>query len=68
MTEAPLKLAPLRRLGRGVPATLAVMTTRVERPHGCLQPVQVDEVVPDPEHVRDPARRQGPYSMPYRAD
>jgi len=39
---------------------------RVERPNGCLEPVQVDDVVADPDHIRDLACAHGPYFMPAR--
>ena len=39
---------------------------RVERPNGCLEPVQVNDVVADPDHIRDLARAHGPYFMPAR--
>jgi hypothetical protein len=42
------------------------MTITLDRPAGCLEPVAIDRVVPDPERIRDLARANGPYFMPAR--
>ena len=42
------------------------MTTKVDRPLGCLEPVPLTQVVEDPEAVREIARQNGPYFMPAR--
>ena len=42
------------------------MTTKIDRPLGCLPPVSIEHVVQDPETVRAVARANGPYFMPAR--
>ena len=42
------------------------VTTNLERPNGCLQPVAIDHVVDEPDLIRDIARNNGPYFMPAR--
>jgi len=42
------------------------MTTKVDRPLGCLQPIPITQVVDDPEAIREIARKNGPYFMPAR--
>ncbi len=42
------------------------MTVTIERPAGCLTPVALEEVVSDPDRIRDLARVSGPYFMPAR--
>lgn len=43
-----------------------MVTTFVERPNGCLSPVQLDPVLDDPESIRAIAMSNGPYFMPAR--
>ena len=42
------------------------MTTTVDRPKGCLPPIQIDHVVDEPDLIREIARKNGPYFMPAR--
>ena len=42
------------------------MTTKIDRPLGCLAPVPIECVVEDPEGIREVARANGPYFMPAR--
>ena len=42
------------------------MTTTLDRPQGCLRPIPIEQVVEDPEAIREIARRNGPYFMPAR--
>ena len=42
------------------------MTTIVERPKGCLPPIQINHVVDEPDLIREIARNNGPYFMPAR--
>ena len=42
------------------------MTTTVERPKGCLPPIQIGHVVDEPDLIREIARNNGPYFMPAR--
>lgn len=41
-------------------------TIAVARPNGCLSPVLIDDVVAEPERIRQLARDNGPYFMPAR--
>ena len=42
------------------------MTIIVERPKGCLPPIQINHVVDEPDLIREIARNNGPYFMPAR--
>lgn len=42
------------------------MTITLERPKGCLEPIEVDPVVDNPDAIRALARANGPYFMPAR--
>ena len=43
-----------------------LVTTNVERPNGCLPPIEINHVVEEPERIREIARNNGPYFMPAR--
>ena len=42
------------------------MTTKVNRPLGCLKPIPINNVIAEPESIREIARDNGPYFMPAR--
>ena len=42
------------------------MTTKVNRPRGCLEPIPINNAIGEPERIREIARNNGPYFMPAR--